>query len=794
MGKLWSPVKAAAEMQDPIHEGGGGRGDVQRADSPPARQADQLVADRREAWVYGAEADAEVPYHTAAVVRAVVGHLGVGLGPVDPGLALLRRSEPIREVAHTSYPQVLDRPGRGLAHRRCDFGGASLREHHATAPGALGHPAGGAEVVRILDLVQGDDEGVLGLEQGVRLRVGVGLDLRADALVVRRAAALLYLELVDDPRLHVAEPDVVRRPLCREDSLYATLAAQGLANGVASVDDHASLLRDELRAVRRVASLPSLVRELLAYSVGALEVARGPGVVALAGEPHELLGDLVVAGLEQALEAESAQQLSEAPVTQALPRVDPPVPFGDPVEQHGPRLGSVEVVGQGVEEALRVRVERVGGRRVAVEPAEEVTHPLDRPPSVPQGLLRERHRLPVVGSDHPHHERVPAVLLDGHMKQPDVPDRLRHLLGFQLDHAVVHPDARQRPAARGLRLGDLVLVVREDEVRAAAVDLEVDAEDRLGHGRALDVPARPTLAPRGVPPGVFALLAPLPQREVLRRLLQLGGVVALALLHLLERPVGELPVAVERRDAEVDVAARLVGVPRLDERPDQLHDLADRLARLWFAVRPPQAKPVRVLDVGGDHVARQVLARHAALAGRIVDLVVHVGDVLDEPHLVALVPQEALEQPEDDERARVADVHPRVDRGPAGVDPDPAGLPRLERNDLPGERVVDADLTHARKATRVRRQAGAATRSAGAAPASPAPPRVARQGPAGSPPRHGGPPAARRSARRRCSLRPGSPARAGRSGSTRGSRDTSAPSRAACEGRRVPPTAPRAPA
>src|SRR5215211_5056665 len=358
MGKLWSPVKAAAEMQDPIHEGGGGRGDVQRADSPPARQADQLVADRRYTWAQAPPLRAEHEHHTAAVVRAVVGHLGVGLGPVDPGLALLRRSEPIREVAHTSYPQVLDRPGRGLAHRRCDFGGASLREHHATAPGALGHPAGGAEVVRILDLVQGDDEGVLGLEQGVRLRVGVGLDLRADALVVRRAAALLYLELVDDPRLHVAEPDVVRRPLCREDSLYATLAAQGLANGVASVDDHASLLRDELRAVRRVASLPSLVRELLAYSV-----------VALAGEPHELLGDLVVAGLEQALEAESAQQLSEAPVTQALPRVDPPVPFGDPVEQHGPRLGSVEVVGQGVEEALRVRVEGVGGRRVAVEPA-----------------------------------------------------------------------------------------------------------------------------------------------------------------------------------------------------------------------------------------------------------------------------------------------------------------------------------------------------------------------------------------------------------------------------------------
>src|SRR4029453_18347914 len=113
-------------------------------------------------------------------------------------------------------------------------------------------------------------------------------------------------------------------------------------------------------------------------------------------------------------------------------------------------------------------------------------------------------------------------------------------------------------AARSLGLGDLVLVVREDEVRAAAVDLERHAQHGLGHRRALDVPPGSALAPGRLPPAVLALLAALPEREVLRRLLELGGVVPLALLHLLEGAVRELAVALERGDPEVDIAAALV--------------------------------------------------------------------------------------------------------------------------------------------------------------------------------------------------------------------------------------------
>ena len=51
----------------------------------------------------------------------------------------------------------------------------------------------------------------------------------------------------------------------------------------------------------------------------------------------------------------------------------------------------------------------------------------------------------------------------------------------------------------GQRLRRLVLVVREHEVDAAAVDVELHAQQRLGHRRALDVPARPARGPRARP-------------------------------------------------------------------------------------------------------------------------------------------------------------------------------------------------------------------------------------------------------------------------------------------------------
>src|SRR5579864_4574916 len=85
--------------------------------------------------------------------------------------------------------------------------------------------------------------------------------------------------------------------------------------------------------------------------------------------------------------------------------------------------------------------------------------------------------------------------------------RFRHLGAVDGDEGVVQPVVRHRRAiVRTLALGDLVLVVRKDEIEPAAMDVEALAQIAFAHGGALDVPAG-----AAAPPGT------LPARNIRRR-------------------------------------------------------------------------------------------------------------------------------------------------------------------------------------------------------------------------------------------------------------------------------------
>ena len=96
----------------------------------------------------------------------------------------------------------------------------------------------------------------------------------------------------------------------------------------------------------------------------------------------------------------------------------------------------------------------------------------------------------------------------------------------------VHPEARERLARRALALRDLVLVMREDQVDAAGVDVDRRlAEQPQRHRRALEMPAGPARRIDDVP-GRLARLGRLPQHEVARVFFRVVvGVDARARLH-----------------------------------------------------------------------------------------------------------------------------------------------------------------------------------------------------------------------------------------------------------------------
>ena len=249
-----------------------------------------------------------------------------------------------------------------------------------------------------------------------------------------------------------------------------------------------------------------------------------------------------------------------------------------------------------------------------------------------------------------------------------------------VDHeGVVHPVVGEA-LAEGDGLGPLVLVVRELEVEAAAVEVEPLAEEVERHHDALGVPARAAVAPRRRPRRL-AGLGQLPEREV-------GRVALAARRRTTSRSpppasmsssdwLGEQAV-VRRPTATLEVDAVVGGVGLADRRrarrsastissthsvawgtsvgrstPMRVHGLATRPPRSGRRSRPA-SRPSRV--------------------GPLDDLVVDVGDVRHEPHARAAPLEVAAQDVVDERGPAVAEVRRAVDGGPAQVDAHLAGL------------------------------------------------------------------------------------------------------------------------
>ena len=161
-------------------------------------------------------------------------------------------------------------------------------------------------------------------------------------------------------------------------------------------------------------------------------------------------------------------------------------------------------------------------------------------------------------------QRVTTPGVEDVAQRHDVALRLRHLLGSELEHAVVHPDVREAVPERA-RLRELVLVVREAQVEAAAVDLELRPEVLLGPSPStrcaspvdLDPTASPTRRPRAASATSRARSRADPASA--------RSTPARPCPRAARPTAGRTRV---RRDAEVHVAARLVRArPRSTSSP-----------------------------------------------------------------------------------------------------------------------------------------------------------------------------------------------------------------------------------
>jgi len=233
----------------------------------------------------------------------------------------------------------------------------------------------------------------------------------------------------------------------------------------------------------------------------------------------------------------------------------------------------------------------------------------------------------------------------------------------------VEPVLREGFARGALGLGDLVFVVRKDQVLPAPVDIKGLAEEVGAHDGAFNVPPRPSLPPGAVPPGL-PFLARLPEGEIEGVLLFLARSDAGPRHHLVEIAARKFAVAPEVLHGEIHVATgHGVGQPVADQSVDQADHARDVLRGPGCHVGRLDAELPHVAVVLGDVAFGDLPKLHPLPVGPRDDLVVDVGEILDVVDPVPAVAQIAGDDVEVDGRARMADVAGVVDRDSAGVDP-----------------------------------------------------------------------------------------------------------------------------
>ena len=230
-------------------------------------------------------------------------------------------------------------------------------------------------------------------------------------------------------------------------------------------------------------------------------------------------------------------------------------------------------------------------------------------------------------------------------------------------------------------LGDLIGVVREGIINAAAVDIQVLAQVLHRNAAALDVPAGVTHTPGGIPLQLLVLKLALgePQHKV--RLVAL----VLVLFHALPDTDGEILLVVVVKDIillqlggiKVNIAACYIGVALFQQPLHQLDEFGNAGGGGLHHIRDLNIQLAAVLKEGvgvvfGDLHHRFMLAlralQHLVLAGiGVAGEMSHIGDVHDPLYIVAAVPQVFFQHILHDVGAQIADMGKVVHGGAAGI-------------------------------------------------------------------------------------------------------------------------------
>ena len=118
-----------------------------------------------------------------------------------------------------------------------------------------------------------------------------------------------------------------------------------------------------------------------------------------------------------------------------------------------------------------------------------------------EALIAEIQRAAVMCLQDEEADHLTRILLEDILDREEVILGLGHLLIVDRNETIVQPVLGKAVIVTdaGLRLSNLILMMREDQITSATVEIKFLTKILERHGRALDMPARTSFAPGAVP-------------------------------------------------------------------------------------------------------------------------------------------------------------------------------------------------------------------------------------------------------------------------------------------------------
>ena len=171
-------------------------------------------------------------------------------------------------------------------------------------------------------------------------------------------------------------------------------------------------------------------------------------------------------------------------------------------------------------------------------------------------------------------------------------------------------------------------MVRENQVTAAAMEIELLTEVFERHRAALDMPAWTSFAPRAIP-GRLAWFRGLPESKIHRMMLARIDFNARPGFHILKIAPAELAITCKFLHAVKDIAVDDISEPLVNEILDHSDDFRHCLTDTRIYIRMADIQGIHGLKVRFDVAVRDILPGHTLFIGRSDDLIIYIREVLD---------------------------------------------------------------------------------------------------------------------------------------------------------------------